>query len=218
MMKKFTAAVLMILFAAAGAFAAPKPINLSSLANSTWCGDTLINCSTFPSGKKKFDAVPFDIPTANNAWFGDIAAGGGNSPVSVTIPVNVKNVQTVYVLMNSIWGSGTPGLATVTFTGSGGVSWTYDLVEGSDIRDYNNGNYFNTIDCALPSGLGQTVGTVGAVQAWSNGEGQRLDMQIFQLPASFAKTTLVSVTVNDNGGKNLQRMIVAAVSVSTKAP
>jgi len=39
-----------------------------------------------------------------------------------------------------------------------------------------------------------------------------------ELPASFNKKTLVSITVNDNGGQNLQRMIVAAVSVSTKAP
>jgi len=36
--------------------------------------------------------------------------------------------------------------------------------------------------------------------------------------ASFAAKTLVSVTINDNGGENLQRIIIAALSVSTKAP
>jgi len=162
--------------------------------------------------------VGFDIPTSNNAWFADVAAQGQSGQVSVKIPVNVKNVKTVYTLMNTLWGSKTKDLLTITFTGTGGASWTYEIIEGSDTRDYNNGNYLNTIDCRLPSIPTKTLGKTGSVSAFTNKKGQRLDMQMFELPTSFAGQTLVSVTITDNGGPEVQRSFLAAMTVSTSAP
>jgi hypothetical protein len=66
----------------------------------------------------------------------------------------------------------------------------------------------------LPTGPG-TAATVGA---FKNGKGQRLDMQIYELPATFAGQTLVSITVTDSGSSGVQRSILAAVTVSTAAP
>jgi hypothetical protein len=48
--------------------------------------------------------------------------------------------------------------------------------------------------------------------------GQRLDMQIFKLPTSFAGKTLVDVTITDNGAPHVQRSFLAAMTVSTSAP
>jgi len=63
------------------------------------------------------------------------------------------------------------------------------------------------------------AGKVGTVAAWNNGgEGQRLDMQIFALPKSFATQTLVSVTITDNGAPEVQRSFIAAMTVSTSLP
>jgi len=222
-MKRFQFAVVLFFLSMsiAPAFAGDTQVNISNEANSTWCGEPYnqpINCSTFPTGSQTYNSVGFDIPTSNNAWFADVAAQGQSGQVSVKIPVNVKNVKTVYTLMNTLWGSKTKDLLTITFTGTGGASWTYEIIEGSDTRDYNNGNYLNTIDCRLPSIPTKTLGKSGSVSAFTNKKGQRLDMQMFELPTSFAGQTLVSVTITDNGGPEVQRSFLAAMTVSTSAP
>lgn len=202
--------------------AANKTISLASFVNNSWCGDLGIynlNCSTFPYGTQHYNGITFDIlgdkaGTAPNAWFSDQAAGGGGSPVSITIPVNVPKVKTVYTLMNTIWGSTQTGLLTITFTGSAGASWTFNPIGGINVRDYNNGNYTNTCICQLPGGVGQST----TINAWVNNEGQRLDEQIYELPAAFSTQTLVSITITDNGSENLQRSFLAALTVSTKTP
>jgi|HubBroStandDraft_5_1064220.scaffolds.fasta_scaffold123240_1 hypothetical protein len=222
-MKRFQFAVVLFFLSMsiAPAFAGDTQVNISNEANSTWCGEPYnqpINCSTFPTGSQTYNGVGFDIPTSNNAWFADVAAQGQSGQVSVKIPVNVKNVKTAYTLMNTLWGSKTKDLLTITFTGTGGASWTYEIIEGSDTRDYNNGNYLNTIDCRLPSIPTKTLGKTGSVSAFTNKKGQRLDMQMFELPTSFAGQTLVSVTITDNGGPEVQRSFLAAMTVSTSAP
>ncbi len=201
------------------AAAGKKAINISSFANNTWCGEALIGCSTFPFGTRHYDGIAYAIPgnkggTANNAWFATDAAGQGGGTVSITIPVNVAKVKTVYTLMNTEWGSTQSGLITITFTGSGGATWTYALVGGTNVRDYNNGNFTNTCICQLPGGAGQSA----TINAWTNSGGQRLDEQIYELPAAFATQTLESITITDSGNENVQRAILAAVSVSTTGP
>jgi len=210
------------LLSTATAFATQTAVNISAEANTTWCGDPYYPlccaCTTMPSGAQTYDGVAFQIPTVNNAWFADVAAFGQSGEVSVTIPVNVKNVKTVYTLMNTQWGSTQSGLLSITFTGTGKATWTYNLVGGTDIRDQNNDGTTNTIDCALPNTITKTAGSAGTVSAWNNGQGQRLDMQIFELPKSFAGKTLVSVTITDNGAPGVQRSFLAALTVSTSAP
>jgi hypothetical protein len=217
---------LMICLGAALANAVTSPtttIDISSLTDTTWCGAPLggyINCSTFPYGEQTYDGIPFLIPgnaegTANNVWNADQAAGGGSGTVSITVPINVAKVKTVYTLMNTYWGSTQSGLLSVTFTGSAGATWTVNLVGGTNVRDYNqNGSTTNTILCQLPNGVGKTA----TVNAWVNSEGQRLDAQVFELPAAFRTQTLVSMTITDSGNANEQRSFLAAVTVSTALP
>ena len=198
------------------ATAQQHPINISSEANGYWC-EGAINCTTLPYGTHTYDGVTFHIPgtaTTNNFWAAAIAAKGGNAKVSVTIPVNVAGVKTVYTLMNTDWGSTAAGLLSVTFTGSGGTTWTASLRGNINVRDYNNNVYTDAIDCGLPNGLGNTT----TVAAFNNGKGQRLDMQIYELPASFAGKTLQSITITDGGAQGVQRSFLAALTVSTNAP
>jgi hypothetical protein len=116
--------------------------------------------------------------------------------------------------MNTIWASKTKGLTTITFNGTGGATWTYDPVGGTDTRDYNKGPYINTIDCRLPAGAGKA----GTVTAWKNTTDQHLDRQIFELPSSFAGQTLKSVTITDDGGPEVERIFISAMTVSTDKP
>jgi hypothetical protein len=212
----FIATLLMLYMSLGTANAQQYPVDISAEVNSNWCPD-VGNCSTFPFGTQKYDGVTFNIPgsaTTSNVWEAYTAAGGGSGQVSVTIPVNIANVRTVYTLMNTNWGSAQTGLLAVTFTGTNGATWTYTPLGNVDIRDYNQDGFTNSIACRLPGGVHQA----GTVNAWTNGQGQRLDMQIFELPASFKGQTLSSVTITDNGASGVQRSFLAAVTVSTRVP
>jgi hypothetical protein len=194
-------------------------IDISSVANTTWCSADFINCSTFPFGEQTYDGIPYVIPgnsqgTTNNIWAAEVAAGGGSGTVSITIPVNVAKLKTVYTLMNTYWGSTQSGLLSVTFTGSNGATWTFNPIGGTNIRDYNQGSYADTIACQLPGGVGQSA----TINAWVNGEGQRLDEQVYELPSAFKTQTLVSITITDSGNTNEQRSFLAGVTVSTLNP
>jgi hypothetical protein len=221
--RKISILMLVICLSTGLARAAKLPtttIDISSLANIGWCNGNFIDCSTFPFGQQTYDGIPFLIPgnaqgTANNIWYSNTAAGGGSGTVSVTIPVNVAKVATVYTLMNTGWGTTQSGLLSVTFTGSGGATWTANLVGNANVRDYNqNGSTTNSILCQLPGATGKSA----TINAWVNGAGQRLDEQVYELPAAFHTQTLVSITITDSGNSGEQRSFLAAVTVSTALP
>ncbi len=224
-MKSRKVSILMLMFCLGTglANAAPKPklipVDISAIVNTTWCSSEIINCSTYPFGAQTYDGIPYLIPgnaqgTVNNFWSSEIAAGGGSGTVSVTVPINVAKVKTVYTLMNTLWGSTQSGLITVTFTGSNGATWTFDPVGNVNVRDYNNGSTTNGIACQIPGGVGQSA----TINAWVNGEGQRLDEQVYELPAAFRTQTLVSMTITDSGNSNFQRSFLAGLTVSTLVP
>jgi hypothetical protein len=211
---RFASSLIGIAFTAVAARAGEIPINLSGVANEPWTfvgpNDFLIlNGSTFPTGPQNFGGVPFSIPVdPNNYWAGAAAANFGSGTVSVTIPVNVYGVSSIFTLMNSMWGlAGPAAYLYITFTGSGGATETVPLVGNVRVRDYNNDDNTNTIN------------NTNTVQVWTNGEGQRLDRQEFVLPAAFATQTLNSVTITDTGsegnGTNGSRAVLAALTVST---
>ena len=128
----------------------------------------------------------------------------GAGVVSVTIPVGVSGVTSAFTLMNTMWGQPGPNAsAFVTFTGSNGATVTQPLVGGVNIRDHNNDGYQNTIN------------NTSTVQAWTNGEGQRLDRQEYILSAAFASQVLTSVTITDAGDENFSRVAFAGLTVST---
>jgi hypothetical protein len=221
---KISILLLMFCLGTGLANAAPKPklipVDISAIVNTTWCSSEIINCSTYPFGAQTYDGIPYLIPgnakgTVNNFWSSEIAADGGSGTVSVTVPINVAKVKTVYTLMNTLWGSTQAGLIAITFKGSDGATWTFDPVGNVNVRDYNNnGSTTNSIACQLPGGVGQSA----TINAWVNGQGQRLDEQVYELPTAFRTQTLVSMTIADSGNTGFQRSFLAAVTVSTLVP
>jgi hypothetical protein len=190
------------------------PIDISALANEPWTyvgpnDFIIINGDTFPIGPQIFGGVPFAIPAGNNNyWAGAAAANFGPGTVSITIPVGVFGVTSVFTVLNSMWGwAGPTPYLFITFNGSNGVTWTKGLVGNVNVRDYNQDGNTNTID------------NTSTVQVWDNGLGQRLDRQEYILPAAFANQELTSVTITDTGnegnGTNGSRAVLAALTVST---
>jgi hypothetical protein len=184
------------------------------LANEPWTyvgpNDFLIiNGDTFPAGNQNLGGVPFSIPISpNNYWGAGAAADFGPGAVSLTIPVGVSGVTSVFTLINTMWGwAGPKAYLYVTFTGSRGATVTEPLVGNVNVRDYNNDGNTNTIN------------NTTTVQVWDNGLGQRLDRQEYILPAAFADQVLTSVTITDTGnegnGTNGSRAVFSALTVST---
>lgn len=177
---------------------------------------TLVNGSTMPFGPQMFshgsNLVPVEMSSTGGSglwsWAASTAAGGSSNPVSLDVPVNLHGVVTVFTLINTYWGNHNPnGLASVTFNATGGLSQTFVLVGGVDIRDYNqNPSYTNTIN-----------GTTSQ-QVFDNGLNQRLDMQRYDLDAAFAHETLTSIVVSDYGAQGVQRVFVTGITAMVPAP
>jgi hypothetical protein len=99
------------------------------------------------------------------------------------ITVSIPNAANVYTLMNTFFGT-TSVAATVEFKGTGGADQTFSLTGGTDIRDWNNANWTNTIN-------GTTT------QEWfasSNGN-DRFDAQQFALSSAFLGQTLTDIII-----------------------
>ncbi|MBL0869651.1 MAG: hypothetical protein IBJ18_03640 [Phycisphaerales bacterium] len=199
----------------AGAYAQYIPVDFSAQFNDTRA--TLINGGGAPFGPQVFthntDLVPVNMGggvDGSGPWSWAAASGliGPGGVVTLVVPVNISNVQSVFTIINSYWGNANPeGLITVTFNATGGVSQTFTLVGGVDLRDYNqNPSYTNTIN------------NTSTRNVWSNTAGQRLDMQRFDLGPAFAGQTLQNITFNDFGATNFQRMFLTGVTVLVPTP
>ena len=142
----------------------------------------------FSGSSVNFDGVPFNIPaTGNNVWHSADPWTAGPNPRTLTIPVNLFGAQRVYTLINSWWGETAPGTyASITFVGSAGATYVFDLDGDSDVRDYLHGNHANAIN-------GTTTTNVFSAGA------KRIDMQSITLPEAFHTQTLTSIQVTDNG-------------------
>ena len=206
----FVCSLFAIAFTAASARAGEIPIDISALTNLGWTspfcdGNSIVNGSTFPSGSQSFGGVPFAIPAGpNNYWGGTVAGNCASGTVSLTVPVGVSGVRSVFTLLNTYNGQAGPSaFLYITFTGSGGATATAPLVGDVSVRNYN------------PGGYTQTINNTSTVRVWTNGYGQRLDRQQYILPAAFASQMLTSVTITDTGSYVLSRAMFSALTVST---
>ena len=194
-------------------------VSLTNQANFTWAApDTVPGEPTAtrlpgaPVGITKLAEVPFDIASSaagKQAWHADIAANGGTGPVSITNNVNIYGATSVYSLINTWEGQPGPNAyAWFVFTGAGGAIYTNYLIGGVDIRDYNGATWENNIN-------GTTTINVFECPSDNWGSPGRLDMQRIKLPPEFATQTLVSIQLVDNGGPNLQRVVLDGLTVQT---
>lgn len=196
---------ILLLVAAQSAMTAKADVQvtLDDLVNAnirTWTsgGTYPIAPTTLTVGDIAFGLVP--ISTVSDS-LGVVLDGTGS--VSYTISTNIIAPTTVYTLMNSSCGSPGANIATLEFKGASGATASFDLIEGTNIRDhYCNGIYCNTIAAGTPTAIFDSV---------------RLDRQTFSLPASFASDTLTQIkfTGHASSDPSIGRAFLAAMTVST---
>lgn len=184
--------------------AAPVYTNISFSTNIT-LQSCINNYSGIPTGNVTYGGVPFSLGSTPYAWNSHTAAGGGAGTVYLDIAVNKYAVTEVHTLINNWWGQANTNLASLTFYGASGATYTKSLYGNSDIRDYLNGSYTNSIN-----------GTTTTV-VWT-GSNYRLDKQKIVLPTSFAEDTLVKIRLTDWGNGSVQRTFLSGVTVGTLPP
>ena len=147
-------------------------------------------------------------------WTGQFAEfDAGTSRTLNFTGVALTSNAVVNSLFSLFYGS-TAVQATVTFGNSAGGSASYTLVGDQTVRDYNNATFANDL---LGYNTQPGLGAVTTKEWWANGIGQRLDVQTFVLPASWAGTNLTSISVNapsTSGGDD----ILSALQVNDISP
>ncbi len=197
-------------------------INISPLLGD-WTGEF---------GGSAIAAAPTNGNTGTGITFGDWSGHygltlSGASTILSTGGITLNNDASVNALMNSFFGGPAGSVeATITFLNSNGGQATYSLIAGQTIRDYNNGGYNNVLQgYNSASGLGnvttQPWWTTGDAANNGNGEpSQRLDVQTFVLPSSWAGTGLISMTINNpiSSGNDVAYSALQVVDGSASVP
>ena len=151
-------------------------------------GGTQLNIAGVPFGLAELDNNPNSLGIC-----GPIDSGGSSSlgPFDYTFPVPAGTYATaLYTLMNTTYGVAGVNEGNVVVTGTLGETATLTLTEGSNIRDYNNGYFCNTLtDPTVVSTFFQNGAptTNGYVQS-------RLDRQQLILPSTFSGDTIASIS------------------------
>lgn len=174
------------------------PIDFSTLFNGT---QGRYGSYVIPSGNTTLAGVDFALPADPVHYLSTWDAINGGSGTRVMdlnltgLGQSLYGVQTVYTLINLSWGQSGQNLTDITFYGSQGAVFTFELVDGYDVRDWYDGAYANT----LTAPHAQTV--------WSASR-RRIDMQTINLPATFVDEFLTRIVVTDTGSQNVHRAIV----------
>lgn len=173
-------------------------IDLSSYVNANYG----IHPSSFPTGVSlgtEGTGISFDIATFGS--YAGIWAGTGGSGVSVTIPLNVSGQASFYALLNNAYGTTNAIEYRITISTLNNGDFTWDAVGGVDTRDYHQNIYTNTL---APTTL-----------VWfNNGQGERIDMREFDLPAAAAGDTVTGFKITQVNGRDFA--MFAGLTFSTE--
>jgi alpha-tubulin suppressor-like RCC1 family protein len=155
-----------------------------------------------------YGGVPFFISNqANQVWHAARAPGGdGSGPVSVTFPMAVNNVYGFYTLAGLWWGVA-GSYVTYTFNFSDGSSYSKELTNNVDLRDYN-----------IPSSFANSINGTTTQNVFVSGN-YHLDRQWIDFAAAgHGGKNLVSFTVTDRGASGSSRIFLAAATAQVGAP
>jgi hypothetical protein len=177
---------------------------LSSVANAHY-QNIYINRNVIelpPSGSVTLGGVPFVIEAEGaNCWSSAIKNSG---LVSIDIAIGEYGVKNVDTLMNSLWGRVGPK-TRVEFFGSNDAYYSKDLVGNSDIRDFFNNVYTNSIN-------GTTTTRVWYSDTASGGR-CRMDKQFIELPRVFEMETLDFIRISDWGSQDNHRAFITGLTL-----
>jgi hypothetical protein len=187
-------------------------VSLAALTNAnirTYTGGT--NYPIAPTGIS-VAGVPFALVQFQGApnTLGVIQTPGGTN--SFTIVTDVPGATTVYTLMNSTFGVAGQEIGNIEFKGANGSDVTFQIVEGDNIRDHFNDGFNNSATNVVPDPF---------LNGSQNPSGpDRLDMQTFVLPSSFATDTLTEIifsSSSSSGDPNGQAFLAAATVLTPDA-
>jgi hypothetical protein len=159
-----------------------------------------------------YGGVPFFITDqSNQVWHAARAPGGnGTGVVSETFPIAVNNVYGFYTLAGLWWGVA-GSYVTYTFNFSDGSSYSKELTNNVDLRDYN-----------IPSGFANSINGTTTQNVFVSGNYSRnyhLDRQWIDFAAAgHGGKNLVSFTVTDRGALESSRIFLAAATAQVGAP
>lgn len=141
------------------------------------------------SGTQTYENVPFEMRTngsGNNALMtpipGQSLLSDNVSATTYSIPANIYGARAVYTLINSVYDSSSG--ESISFVASDGTTSTVSLSFGQNVRRYTGSRSLNS------TVVRNVVGTES---------GAHLDMQRFDLPASFATKTLTEIRFSSRG-------------------
>ena len=162
-------------------------------------------------------ATPFNIPAGQN--FGEAAKG------TVTASVGLADVTDVYTLINGYAPVSGDVIGTLTFSFSDGAQETQTLVGGSNIRDFFQGTFANTLSSSNAENaftFSNTTGGAGTDNASTGASGTYLvDEQDWSIGDS---STLTSVALSTaagnliNGGTGNGSPILLGLTVEQQVP
>ena len=170
-------------------------VNLGTFVNGDLTGYT--GGSSYPQhgGSITVDGITFDLATIGSQ--NDTAIVQTNGTQDFSIPVDISGVSSVYVLVDSAFGSCGSTVGQIDFVGSSQTD-VYKLTEGDNLRDHFNGQFCNT---------------AGSVTGTANFGSDRLDMDAIKLPASFLHQTLESIDFKGFGNDPLGEPFLAALTL-----
>lgn len=181
-------------------------VDLSAAANRSWVSDWGV--PSFPQGAQMDNGTPFVIPgDASGARYASVyGTVAGSASGTFSIATDIAHATTAYSLINTIWGQAQRGLIYIKFVGADGSSQQFNLLGGSDVRDFNNFIYTNTIN-------NNDAPSITATNALTVDNGQhRLDEQTFQLDPLFLTNNIVKVVVTDNGADGFSRAALSGLT------
>lgn len=145
--------------------------------------------SSSASGSQKFDSVPFEMRSdsqGDNALMTPIPSQAlltdSVSTNTYSIPTSIYGARAVYTLINSVYDNSSG--ESITFVASDGTTSTTSLSFGQNVRRYTGSRSLNST---------VTRNVVGIES------GAHLDLQRFDLPASFATKTLTEIRFTSRG-------------------
>lgn len=208
-----------IVGSASGAQAALTQIDLSPYVNQGFAnGGWFINSGAFSSivgstTGNQGSTIPFTVANVNdpnkgalNYWFGLDDGSGTNlfGPAgSVTIPIAVSGVDTVYTLIDNTFGAAGSTEFSITFNGSGGPL-TLNYVGSDNTKDYNYPNCFTNGCDPTPNATNWFI---------DPNFGSGLQLVKWNLAPSFGLTSVTFTQINSFNGA-----IVAGVTVNGGVP
>ena len=180
-------------------------VDLSGYADTSF--SNLLNATSvpYPTGANSLGSnltgVPFSIANASppaaggygmnfwGGWYGSVDSPPDLGSTLAITGLDIADATTAYTLINTTYGALPDFPVVVTFVSTGG-SLSFTLFEGTQVRDYNNGIYVNTLGTGAANWFnnGGDAGIAGGLQ--------RLDQQTYDLTTLSGHITEVDITSN----------------------